>query len=85
MTAHADLLDGGGIRALCQLYIMQRLMKEVAKIERRHQHSYSASSPFLKEYGTLYSGLPEVQKSMGQSQYLPCHYFDYFGGTSMGG
>lgn len=74
----ADIsIDGGGIRGLTALLLLEELMKEIEREERRmDQHSKSsADSPYLRN----------VQKDAWKSEYLPCHYFDFIGGTSTGG
>ncbi|OCK84953.1 FabD/lysophospholipase-like protein [Lepidopterella palustris CBS 459.81] len=80
-------LDGGDIRGLSELYILQRIFQAIARLERELDGATSSScSPLL--------GSPNADDDAESSQsniaistegYLPCHYFDYIGGTSMGG
>lgn len=51
-------------------------MEEIQHVETKHDPDVtsSAASPLLKARGTVVSGV-----------YRPCHYFNYIGGTSVGG
>lgn len=90
-TAYIDIwqyqriltLDGVGAKGLFSLYVLQRLMDEVAKIEQTTEpHALSsASSP-------LYLPVKDTTSWAIQStasQFRPCHYFDYICGSGMGG
>ncbi|OCL02723.1 FabD/lysophospholipase-like protein [Glonium stellatum] len=78
-------LDGGGIHTYAELCILERIFREIAKVERSHDGANSSEcsplfgSPdgyddeFLRDDPTI------------TDKYLPCHYFNYIGGTSMGG
>ncbi|KAL6711677.1 hypothetical protein ACN47E_004611 [Coniothyrium glycines] len=65
-------LDGGGIRGYSSLLIVQRLMHEVAKCERRLQ----------RDEGPVAGS---SRRDFNEDELLPCHYFDYIYGTSTGG
>jgi hypothetical protein len=90
-------VDGGGIRGYSSLIIMRQIMKEVKRIERHglpsnklEQHSsYAPESyvPCLNARRALYKSDGNTDGcSCGEfCRYLPCHYFDYIGGTSTGG
>ncbi|CAD6580977.1 MAG: hypothetical protein ASARMPRED_000388 [Alectoria sarmentosa] len=79
-------LDGGGIRGYTSLLILQRLMKEIGKLERE-----SDSGAISSAYSPLVHCLPDETLAALSSgtkpvpEYLPCHYFDYVGGASTGG
>ncbi|KAK3995825.1 patatin-like phospholipase-domain-containing protein [Cladorrhinum sp. PSN332] len=73
-------LDGGGIKGYASLITLQALMEEIAKIERKRSPSALSSAhteriPRDKIPDDVYR----------EGQYLPCHYFDYVAGTSVGG
>ena len=69
-------LDGGGVRGLSSLFILQELMRSIRE-EERYLDKKSRSS--------FYSPLFRSVSSTDDNEYLPCHYFDYVGGTSTGG
>ena len=70
-------LDGGGVRGLTSLLLLQELMSQVAILEQEADRNAlsSAYSPWVD------SGTGDEK----QQGYKPCHYFDYIGGTSTGG
>jgi hypothetical protein len=59
------------------LLILERLMEEIRDEERRlnEKSTCSAESPYLRN----------VHEPLKGEDYLPCHYFDFIGGTSTGG
>ena len=72
--------DGGGVRGLSSLFILQSLMKEITRLEKSSKPpaSCSANSIWDQEPGSDDATRPNTE-------FLPCHYFDYIGGTSTGG
>lgn len=80
-------LDGGDIRAYSELCILEQIFREVARVERSYDGAKSSESSPL--FGSP-DGYDEQESSKDDlatitDNYLPCHYFDYVGGTSMGG
>ncbi|KAK3905053.1 patatin-like phospholipase-domain-containing protein [Staphylotrichum tortipilum] len=73
-------LDGGGIRGYSSLVILRALMREIARLEQALEPCAAAS--------THTDRIPRDQipdDVYRDGQYLPCHYFDYIAGTSVGG
>ncbi|KAH6618082.1 patatin-like phospholipase-domain-containing protein [Chaetomium sp. MPI-SDFR-AT-0129] len=73
-------IDGGGIRGYSSLIILRALMREIERIEKSLEPRASAS--------TQTDRIPNDQipeDVLKDGQYLPCHYFDYIAGTSVGG
>lgn len=71
--------DGGGVRGYWSLLVLQALMEKIQERENQLdgscQHSFHpCPSP------TSVSHLPQPYFN----PFLPCHYFDYIGGTSTG-
>ena len=85
-------LDGGGVRGLSSLYILQELMRLVADFERALEPcaQSSTSSPLFRPV-KLSARSPDASRrtfeesSPSQLPYKPCHYFDYICGVSVGG
>ncbi|KAI1850224.1 hypothetical protein JX266_004082 [Neoarthrinium moseri] len=71
--------DGGGIRGYWSLLALKALMEEVQKVEKeRDEGTHSSFAPCAE---------PERVSHLRSEEYthfLPCHYFDYIGGTSTG-
>ena len=79
-------LDGGGVRGYSSLSILQELMGTIAKFERlaEPKATFSLCSPFVPSLQD--KGLDPMSSDIKlTSRYLPCHYFDYVLGTSIGG
>jgi len=73
-------LDGGGIKGYSSLITLQAIMSEIAKIEKSH------SRPALSSAHTKKVPRDQIPNEVyREGQYLPCHYFDYIAGTSVGG
>ncbi|MCJ1394988.1 hypothetical protein MMC18_007869 [Xylographa bjoerkii] len=74
-------IDGGGIRGLSSLLILSELMKKIEGLEHSAEPRATAStdSPLI-EPGRTKAGM-----TRSNSDFLPCHYFDYIAGTSTGG
>jgi len=73
-------LDGGGIRGYSSLIILRALMNEIADIEQTLE-PHAASSAHTDRIPV--NQIPD--NVLRKGQYLPCHYFDYIAGTSVGG
>lgn len=100
LKANQTDLDGGGVRGLGSLLILQELMNKVGdeekRLDREDGRAESSFSPclykprYLKRVDTDSSEdeIPSATKLDGlpnSSLYLPCHYFTYAAGTSTGG
>ncbi|AEO58836.1 hypothetical protein MYCTH_2306488 [Thermothelomyces thermophilus ATCC 42464] len=73
-------IDGGGIRGYSSLIVLRALMHEIERIEQSLKPPASAS--------THTDRIPREQipdEVFREGKYLPCHYFDYIAGTSVGG
>ena len=102
-TALADIAngsnpsaDGGGIRGLSSLLILQKLMTAIQEVERREPSADSSVHPLPQRTRRRASSQANsTQTSTIRSHdsqapetpfmFLPAHYFDYIGGTSTGG
>ncbi|KAK4219955.1 patatin-like phospholipase-domain-containing protein [Rhypophila decipiens] len=73
-------LDGGGIRGYSSLVILRAIMTEIAHIEQSLEPHAASSAHTDRIPATQIP--PEVYR---EGEYLPCHYFDYIAGTSVGG
>lgn len=76
-------VDGGGIRGLCSLFILRRLMSIIREIEESFGTLYSAQS--LLPENKANSKEKRRSETRLEGVFLPCHYFDYITGTSTGG
>lgn len=68
------MADGGGVRGYFSLLVLEDLMREIQRQEQLDgdiQHSFH---PCDRPADFLGEDVP----------FLPCHYFDYIGGTSTG-
>ena len=73
-------LDGGGIRGYSSLVILRALMNEITRIEQTLEPVALSSAHTTR---IPREDIPaEVYR---EGRYLPCHYFDYVAGTSVGG
>jgi hypothetical protein len=82
------LLGGGGVRALYQLYLLKILFERVAHFEKclDPENISSADSPMFRFIvDEKDPDAPRSRVKTVKGSYLPCHYFDYIGGTSVGG
>ena len=95
--AIAQIYKEGGVRGYWSLLAIAVLMEYIAEEEEAHDagptlHSFSPE-PFDHQPGAW--GARDVSVSLRGTidsdrvprvrRYLPCHYFDYIGGTSTGG
>lgn len=81
-------VDGGGIRGLSSLYILEALMEQIEREETSHarQHSYDPSDFIIPRRPPNAGGEGfDFETSEPSYRFLPCHYFDYIAGTSTGG
>ncbi|KAL1840034.1 hypothetical protein VTJ49DRAFT_905 [Mycothermus thermophilus] len=73
-------LDGGGIRGYSSLIILRALMHEIARLER------ATDTPALSSAHTDRIPRDRIPDHVfREGEHLPCHYFDYVAGTSLGG
>ncbi len=92
-TVNLLSLDGGGIRSLSSLFILQKLMKEIGKVERSKDPEARSSA-----YSSFVDCLIEEDldpltkldthddpRQRKEPAYRPCHYFNCIAGTSTGG
>lgn len=81
--------DGGGVRGVASLFILLKLMQEIANIERGLKPpAYSSdASPLFQIEGESVgeAAVSAADQYAEYDNYLPCHYFDYICGTSSGG
>ncbi|KAI1303287.1 acyl transferase/acyl hydrolase/lysophospholipase [Xylaria venustula] len=74
--------DGGGVRGYWSLLVLQHLMLLIQTFEREEDgKTRSSFHPCEKPINV--SQLPNLN-NLDNTPFLPCHYFDYIGGTSTG-
>lgn len=83
-------VGGGWPRGLYQLYILRALMDRVEfyelSMDEKNEATSSADSPLLRFHSDNTDRFqPRSRVPAVEGIYLPCHYFDYIGGTSIGG
>ncbi|OCL08373.1 FabD/lysophospholipase-like protein [Glonium stellatum] len=78
-------LDGGGIRGYSSLLILREIMLLVARKERRVAEAPAESSFHPLPYQPNFNNGRRPTQEVERCKCLPCHYFDYIGGTSTGG
>ncbi|KAK4224829.1 acyl transferase/acyl hydrolase/lysophospholipase [Podospora fimiseda] len=88
--------DGGGVRGYYSLLQLDKLMECIAVEEHRlleeepeprsqTAESLSSFSPHpMPQHVNHTSASPPNEQLPPQASFLPCHYFDYIGGTSTG-
>ncbi|KAL2043573.1 hypothetical protein N7G274_003880 [Stereocaulon virgatum] len=80
--------DGVGTLVFSSLFLLEALITEISIIERESlPAATSSASPLSLQPGSLRQHASETPRIRGTSSasYLPCHYFDYVGGTGLGG
>ncbi|KAF2269648.1 FabD/lysophospholipase-like protein [Lojkania enalia] len=80
-------LDGGGMRGLSELLILNAIMEEVARIEQDFEGAQAKSSSDIpwRKHRSDEESIAESEVTPSVDNFLPCHYFDYICGTSLGG
>jgi len=95
MSAIPDshIIDGGGVRGYWSLLVLEALMKEIGKEERRHAHNRREESHsfYPQQLPTNYTQCEDTMPDNCENpvryhaqRYLPCHYFDLICGSSTG-
>ena len=73
-----EIVDGGGVRVYSSLLILKEIMETII----RHEKSYPDEP--TESHGPAESSYHPLEPPEGDD-WLPCHYFDYIGGTGSGG
>ena len=78
LLAELTPADGGGVRILSSILIVQHLMDICGQLERNEDHETTSSYypiRFRSDREKSAEGTPERKTEI----YLPAHYFDYIG------
>ena len=72
---------------MSELFVMKHLVNEIQKLEERYDVRSSADSPLFRYRSQrMEEVLPEPKlPGTEKGSFLPCHYFDFIGGTGVGG
>ena len=73
-----EIADGGGVRVYSSLLILNEIMETIIRREKSY-----LDEP-IKPYGPVESSYHPLVPHKA-NVWLPCHYFDYIGGTGCGG
>ncbi|KAI3317965.1 FabD/lysophospholipase-like protein [Xylariaceae sp. AK1471] len=78
--------DGGGVRGYWSLLVLQHLMGVIQKVEiAENEATRSSFHPFEVPDNVSHLVNPNnLVNPIEYTPFLPCHYFDYIGGTSTG-
>ena len=73
-----EFSDGGGVRVYSSLLILKEIMETIIRCEKSYlDEPIETAGPAESSYHPLIPHKADV--------WLPCHYFDYIGGTGSGG
>ena len=73
-----EIADGGGVLVYSSLLILKEIMEAIIRLEKSYpDESIQTYVPVESSYHPLVPPKADV--------WLPCHYFDYIGGTGHGG
>lgn len=88
VTPADRLIDGGGIRGYSSLLILKEIMKAIEEIEKKEDSRATSSfhpNDFVSPHDKRKGSTPNADDAATEPcRFLPCHYFDYIGGTSTG-
>ncbi|KAI0443750.1 acyl transferase/acyl hydrolase/lysophospholipase [Xylaria telfairii] len=78
--------DGGGVRGYWSLLVLQHLMQVIRDIEVNHDGATKSSfHPCQRPENVSHlTNQDNLDNPTEYTPFLPCHYFDYIGGTSTG-
>ncbi|KAF2973369.1 hypothetical protein GQX73_g231 [Xylaria multiplex] len=75
--------DGGGVRGYWSLLVLQHLMLVIKEFETAEDGTIRSSFHPCEKPDNV-SQLSNLNNAAAYTPFLPCHYFDYIGGTSTG-